>query len=52
LSSCELSPLPPLEKEFDFNAKVEISNDDSVSNNEQYIWRFYNYCTGEEIKKY
>jgi hypothetical protein len=52
VNSCNLSNLTWTEKIYDFNAKVELSENDSVTNSNQYIWRFYNYCTGEEIKKY
>ena len=51
VSICEKSDLDNEENKYDFEAEVggacELGIDDS-----QYIWRFYNSSTWEEIKKY
>lgn len=52
IDKCNLSSLEWNKKIYDFFADVAISWDDNISTKEQYIWRFYNHETWEEIKKY
>ncbi len=52
IESCNISSLKWNNKIYDFFGDVSISWDDKISTKEQYIWRFYNYETWEEIKKY
>lgn len=51
-TNCDLSDLNWEDKVYDFDADVAITWNDSISTDEQYIWRFYNYNTWEEIKRY
>lgn len=50
--TCKLSDLWLNEKVYDFYANVWLTPWDSITNPNSYIWRFYNYNTWEEIKKY
>lgn len=52
VENCSDSNLTWNEKVFDFYWNVSLPLWDSVNKNTWYIWRFYNYNTGEEIKKY
>jgi len=50
--TCNFSDLSWKDKIYDFKGNVWISAWDSINEDTWYIWRFYNYLTWEEIKKY
>ena len=50
--SCELSELEWTKTLFDFKWIVWLSPWDSIDSDSWYIWRFYDYSTGKQIKKY
>ncbi len=52
LGTCNISNLSWNKKVFDFYGNVALPYGDTINNDTWYIWRFYNYNTGEEIKKY
>ncbi|MDD3145170.1 MAG: PKD domain-containing protein [Candidatus Gracilibacteria bacterium] len=52
LGTCNISNLSGNQKVFDFYGNVAFPYGDTINNDTGYIWRFYNYNTGEEIKKY
>jgi hypothetical protein len=49
---CSLSNLSWNEKIFDFNWLVFLPEGDNITNEESYIWRFYNFDNWEQIIKY
>lgn len=52
LWTCNISNLSWNQKVFDFYWNVALPYGDTINNDTWYIWRFYNYNTGEEIIKY
>lgn len=50
--SCDISSLDSTDDIYDFLWEVWVSQNDSISTDEQYIWRFYNYTTWEETRRY
>ncbi|MDD2907648.1 MAG: PKD domain-containing protein [Candidatus Gracilibacteria bacterium] len=52
IGDCSISNLTGNEKVYDFYGNVALPKGDTISNNTGYIWRFYNYNTGETIIKY
>lgn len=52
LNKCTRASLSGSEKVFDIFWNVSLPFWDTISKENSYIWRFYNYNTWEEIKKY
>ncbi len=52
LNKCTRASLSGSEKIFDIFWNVSLPIWDTISKENSYIWRFYNYNTWEEIKKY